>query len=172
MTECNLQDAAVLAEVNLFIANFERNATKFDGFSGEGESPGLILPRDIEVFIGLEDDCWEYYCVDQDQRRMFWIDEIDLTWMSDGVGTVPTPAYLSPFKLHCYHVFCFTHICFTSGYGLDYEYWLHVEHFPYQQELGPSVLNDLMAAVVHGSIGIALYWNLYRLSTNRHAETR
>ncbi len=71
-----------------FIGEFEK---KVDGF-------GDKLPTEMEIFLSFDefdDDGWYYYCVDTGRRCLFWIDKVNLTWMAEAVGSVPSKAHFS-----------------------------------------------------------------------------
>jgi len=126
LTEEHLYEQKNVDEVERFIEEFEQKATKF----------GDKLTMDMEIFVSFVDEFdengWFYYCVDTARRCLFWIDEVDLTWMAEGVGSVPSRAHLK--------------------YGLDYEYWIHVEHFPFHQTIPDSLIHDLMGVAIHSSV--------------------
>lgn len=88
LTEENLYDQNNVNEIERFIEVFEKNA---NGFVDK-------LTMDIEIFVAFNEwaeDGWYYYCVDTARRCLFWIDKVDLTWMAETVGTVPSRAHLS-----------------------------------------------------------------------------
>ncbi|KLO09725.1 hypothetical protein SCHPADRAFT_553603 [Schizopora paradoxa] len=126
LTEDNLYERKNVDAIERFIEAFEKKAIDI--------SLTIELPERMEVFSSLDEDndedSWHYYCVDTARRCIFWIDKIDLTWMAEVVGSVPTKAHLK--------------------YGLDYEYWIHVEHFPFHQ----TIPDDLIANVM----GISIYY--------------
>ncbi len=89
LTEEHLYEQKNVDEIERFIEEFEKKATKF----------GDKLTMDMEIFVSFVDEFdengWFYYCVDTARRCLFWIDEVDLTWMAEGVGSVPSRAHLS-----------------------------------------------------------------------------
>ncbi|THH05891.1 hypothetical protein EW145_g4467 [Phellinidium pouzarii] len=64
LTEAPLSNDGILAEVNLFVNEFERKAS---GVSG--------LPTNVEVVLEVDTDFWLYYLIDIDRRCVFWLDE-------------------------------------------------------------------------------------------------
>lgn len=40
-----------------------------------------------------------------------------------------------------------------TEYALDYEYWIHVEHFPFHQLIPENVIHDLLGSVIHQTVG-------------------
>ncbi|KLO13357.1 hypothetical protein SCHPADRAFT_997460 [Schizopora paradoxa] len=125
LTEEHLYEQKHVDEMEQFIMEFERRLDTF----------GHKLSEEFEIFVAF-DECgeegWYYYCVDTARRCLFWIDRVDLTWMAETVGSVPTKAHLK--------------------YGLDYEYWIHVEHFPFHQTIPDSLIHDLLGVAIHQSV--------------------
>ena len=151
LTEENMYEGNIVAEVDSVVDYFERKV----------KEARLPMPEKVEVFLALRDnkiseDGWFYYCVDPTQRCLFWLDEVDLTWMADSVGSVPEDAFLSTFSSNQYSSLPpLTSWFVIEEYGMDYEYWIHVEHFPFHQELPLSLIDDLMGVVIHAAVGMS-----------------
>ncbi|KLO09673.1 hypothetical protein SCHPADRAFT_554109 [Schizopora paradoxa] len=125
LTEEHLYEPRKVEAVEIFIAEFEKRANGFSDL--------LTMKMDIFVsFIKDGEEGWFYYCVDTSRRCLFWVDEVDLTWMADNVGSVPSKGHLK--------------------YGIDYEYWLHVEHFPFHHKIPDSLIHDIMGVAIHSFV--------------------
>ncbi len=88
LTEEHLYDKRMVDEAERFIKEFERKV----------EPHNKDLSKDVDVFMAFsdfDDESWFYYCVDTARRCLFWIDEVELTWMAEKVGSVPSKAHLS-----------------------------------------------------------------------------
>ncbi|KLO11175.1 hypothetical protein SCHPADRAFT_486100 [Schizopora paradoxa] len=131
LTEEHLYEEKNVDEIEHLIEVFEKKA----------DNIGAELPLQMEIFLSLnecgEDDAWHYYCVDTARRCLFWVDLVDLTWMAEVVGSVPTKAHLN---------------IQIVEYGLDYEYWTHVEHFPFHQTIPDSLFDDILGISVYSCV--------------------
>ena len=92
LTEEHLYDRKNVNEIERAIEALEKRLDQF----------GHKLSSEIEIFIAFDEfdeEGWYYYCVDTARRCLFWIDKVDLTWMAEIVGSVPSKAHLSEFIL-------------------------------------------------------------------------
>ncbi|EJC97875.1 uncharacterized protein FOMMEDRAFT_171285 [Fomitiporia mediterranea MF3/22] len=143
LTEADLQNSAVLEEVEAFVCAVERHATNFNW--------GRDIPENIEVVLEIENDAWSYYMVDLEQRCVFWLHDYDMT---DALGESFGVESLDHFrksvfpsskdKLHNHRL--------RSGHQLDFEFWQHIEYFPNHRKLYPDIFNEVM--------GILNYWRI------------
>ncbi|KAI5120087.1 hypothetical protein M0805_001243 [Coniferiporia weirii] len=126
LTEANLFNAGILAEVNLFVERFEHKAHQLS------ESH---LPSKVDVVLEIGEKDWLYYMVDLDRRCVFWIDEcvIDEYIMPPNFGVERSE--------HLRHL-------------LDFEFWQHVEYFPSHRPLLDGVLDELMGILIHSHIDV------------------
>ncbi|KAI5121416.1 hypothetical protein M0805_003188 [Coniferiporia weirii] len=90
------------------------------------------MSSEIEVLLEHTSEGWSYYMMDLNERRIFWLDDFDA-------------AQLIPGKFGIEKRDHFRHL-------LDYEYWMHVEHFPGHRKLGKGVLEELLGILNHGNI--------------------
>ncbi|KAH8113921.1 hypothetical protein DFH11DRAFT_1544659 [Phellopilus nigrolimitatus] len=66
LTELDLYNSEVLAEMDRFMDEIERKAENFND-----------LPTHVEVVLEVEDGSWSYYMMDLDRRCIFWLDRFD-----------------------------------------------------------------------------------------------
>ncbi|KAL5482524.1 hypothetical protein ACEPAI_9118 [Sanghuangporus weigelae] len=106
LTEANLQDSAVLEEVETFMNDLEK---RIDKFNWEGKRP-----ENVEVVLEIQED-WTYYMVDLDKRVVFWIDEFDGSiFCGRDYGVGERDHFVGQF---------------------EFEYWVHIEHFPNHRDV-------------------------------------
>ncbi|THH07421.1 hypothetical protein EW145_g3391 [Phellinidium pouzarii] len=122
LTEADLYDVQIRENIELVMTEIEKRASDF----------GKELPTKIEVLLEFEDDFWSYYMIDLDRCCIFWLDYYD------GGRLIPLDFGIEK-REHFRHL-------------LDYEYWLHIEHFPCQRELKEGALEELLGVLNHSII--------------------
>ncbi|KAI5120496.1 hypothetical protein M0805_000081 [Coniferiporia weirii] len=122
LTEADLNDLGILAEIELVMMEIEHKA---DGL----KKP---LSAETEVLLELTSEGWSHYAIDLRSQHIFWFDDFD-------AGQLIPPGFGIEKLDHFRHL-------------LDYEYWQHIEHFPCHRGLDKGVLKELMGILTYNNI--------------------
>ncbi|KAI0959824.1 hypothetical protein AcW1_004538 [Taiwanofungus camphoratus] len=125
----DLESLHVVTDIALQNPNFsEKLLTLIENIQLAIKTLGIILPKDIELYINLNDDncgC-SYYLIDHSSRTEFWLEEVD----SYSLG-IPQVASIEHLK-----------------FVLQEHYWTHVEYFPYRP-IANEVREELVDILRH-----------------------
>lgn len=103
VTFANLYKPAILDQIKLFMSRMDQDIEEQLQHQQTG------LPDDVEVCLELlpEGD-WGYYMVDHHSRSLFWLEELDTTWIAGEVNGLASLSHLS--KITCCYNFGSTKI--------------------------------------------------------------
>ncbi|KAI5114755.1 hypothetical protein M0805_008365, partial [Coniferiporia weirii] len=124
LTEANLENSKIREEIEDIIREVERKVAMFN----------KPLPAEVEVLLEhINEDGWLYYMMDLGEHRIFWFDGFDASQL--------IPEAFGIEKLD--------HLCHL----LEYEYWMHIEHFPCRRILEMRVLEELLGILNYLNVG-------------------
>ncbi|KAI5121418.1 hypothetical protein M0805_003190 [Coniferiporia weirii] len=122
--QANLEDSKIREEIEDMIGEIERKAAMFNKPS----------PTEVEVLLEhTNEEGWLYYMMDLGEHRIFWFDEFDASQL------IP----------EAFGIEKFDHLCHL----LEYEYWMHIEHFPCHRNIEKGVLEELSGILNYTNIG-------------------
>ncbi|EIN05627.1 hypothetical protein PUNSTDRAFT_137726 [Punctularia strigosozonata HHB-11173 SS5] len=119
-------------------------------------SHGSEFPQDAEIVLELpsegdgKESCY-YYCVNHQERILFWLDVMDL---HSTIGHVLGVENMSHIKVE-----------------LSAHYWTHWEYFPLQRRISEDLLRELLGIMMHSGVGnIDMFTSRRSTSPYTHEE--
>ncbi|EIN08404.1 hypothetical protein PUNSTDRAFT_144011 [Punctularia strigosozonata HHB-11173 SS5] len=110
-----------------------------------------IFPENAEIVLelphpkyGADSLCW-YYCINHQDRSLFWLNEMDIDWMLTEVKGITKPSHAKK--------------------EMEAQYWTHWELFPMEREVSEELLQELIGMMMQGGIDqVTSKWSTFPYS--------
>ena len=104
----------------------------------------------LDFFFDFSGEYIEYYIVDPDRKRIFWLEDYNAKTIASPIRGVATKRQLS----ECIFLLSGkSKYNFHAGYAFSKEYWSHVEFYPHLYVVSKDDLQKLLLDLQYGFFG-------------------